>query len=186
MRKTRIKDIFIIHDLFTPEELSVVQECLQVVTWSPDLKSPNFFVDIGREQADHSKILQDTTRILELKKDLIKENMEKDFSCTVGDEGIGTVVKYHVGWTLEYHADCWSGLSTYAGYPSRDISSIIYLTENYEGGNLVFPDLDIEIEPCAGSGIYFPGDEEHMHEVTEVLSGDRSTCTGFWHILDRK
>jgi len=177
MRKTKIKDIYILNNLFTYQEIKDVRLALDKSDWSDDELSPNSYTTI--ESASENRILVEKNLIL-------KNNIEQDFLCQVGEEGIGTVVRYEVGWTLEYHADCWSDLPTYTGYPSRDISSIIYLTDDFEGGNLVFPDLDIEIEPAAGSAIYFPSDEKHMHVVTEVKSGNRSTCTGFWHILSKE
>ena len=185
MRKTRIKDIFIVHNLITLDEMRVIHECLEKITWLPDTNSLNEHADIGR-LGNKGGLWQTTSSILENKNFLIKENIEKDFSCKIGYEGMATIIKHHIGWTLEYHADCDTGISTYSGYPGRDISSILYLTENFEGGNLVFPDLDIEIEPSAGSVVYFPGDRKHMHEVTEVLSGNRSTCNSFWHILSEE
>lgn len=188
MRKIKIKDIYIIAGLFTHEELKTVHDCIGEAIWSDDELSDNQFFEVGEqgEILGEGSSCRVASLILEEKNKIIKENIEKDFNCTVGEEGIGTVVRYTPGWTLEYHADCWSDLPTYSGLPSRDISSILYLTENFEGGSLVFPDLDVEIQPLAGSAIYFPSDEDHMHTVIEVESGDRSACTGFWHILNKE
>ena len=185
MRKTRINDIFIINNFIDRYELDIIQECLSNVDWLPDEQSPNFYVNLTGH-GDDEHVSDKAIRILQEKRDLLQRNIEQDFNCQVSEEGIGTIVKYHIGWTLELHADCWNELPTYAGYPSRDISSLVYLTDDFEGGNLFFPDLDIEIEPVAGSAIYFPGNNEHLHEVKELLSGNRATCTGFWHILNKE
>lgn len=177
MRKTRIKDIYILNNLFTDQELQSMSFIMDTCNWLDDEFSINKYVDVTSELG---------CQILQEKNSVIKKSIEEDFLCEVGEEGIGTIVRCVPGWELELHADCWSDLPTYTGYPSRDISSVLYLTDNFEGGNLVFPDLDIEIEPKAGSAIYFPSDEDHMHLVTKVESGNRSTCTGFWHILNKE
>jgi predicted 2-oxoglutarate/Fe(II)-dependent dioxygenase YbiX len=182
VKKTRIKDIYIINNLFSSEEMIKIQECLNSMEWSKDEFSDNKYVDLGKHGLGINEC-QETGFILHEKSNLIQKNIEQDFNCRVGEEGMGTIVKYSEGWVLPYHADCWSNLPTYSGYPTRDISSVVYLTGDFEGGSLLFPDLDIEIEPLAGSAVYFPSDEKHMHTVTEVKSGNRATCTGFWHIL---
>lgn len=184
MKKTKIKDIFIINNLFSKDELTKVHQCLELITWLDDPNSSNKYIDMGPQGPGIPECSYAADKLTE-KNNVLKKNIEKDFQCTLADEGMGTIVKYAPGWTLNYHADCWSDLPTYSGHPSRDISSVVYLTDDFEGGTLLFPDLDIEISPLAGSAVYFPSDEQHMHTVTEVISGNRSTCTGFWHILDR-
>lgn len=61
-------------------------------------------------------------------------------------------------------------------------SFLIYLNDynkDFTGGLLNFPDLNFQYKPKAGDIIFFIGDEDHLHEVTEVLSGDRYTIFGF-------
>jgi hypothetical protein len=55
------------------------------------------------------------------------------------------------------------------------LSSVIYLNDDYEGGELIFPDRDIEIKPKAGMFIGFPGNKHYMHGVKEVIGSDRYT-----------
>jgi hypothetical protein len=55
-----------------------------------------------------------------------------------------------------------------------------YLNDNYEGGEVRYPDLNITIKPKARSLIIHGGDVNH--EVKEVLSGsDRYFLTTFIH-----
>lgn len=181
MKKTKIKDIFIINNFFSSSEIELLNKYLNAVNWKADGNSINQYADTNGDAPECVGI----SSLLEQKNSFLKENIEKDFNCSLGEEAPGTIVRYAKGWSLPHHADCWSNLPTHGGHPSRDISSVIYLTGDFEGGSLLFPDLDIEIQPMGGSAIYFPSDENHMHTVTEVISGNRSTCTGFWHILDR-
>lgn len=56
---------------------------------------------------------------------------------------------------------------------SKDYSVILYLTNSYSGGNLVFPEQDLTIKPEPGTLIAFIGTEDLKHEVEEVIDGDR-------------
>jgi hypothetical protein len=56
---------------------------------------------------------------------------------------------------------------------SKDYSVILYLTNSYSGGNLVFPEQDLTLKPDPGTLVAFIGTEDLKHEVTEVIDGDR-------------
>ena len=55
--------------------------------------------------------------------------------------------------------------------PDLEKAVIIYLNDDYNGGELFFPDHNFEIKPPARSMIIFPGTEDYMHGVKEVLEG---------------
>lgn len=62
--------------------------------------------------------------------------------------------------------------------------TIIYLNDNYEGGNLYFRDHNISIAPEAGSMICFDVGIENVHGVTTIDSGDRYTMLLSWDFAD--
>lgn len=55
----------------------------------------------------------------------------------------------------------------------RDISVIIFLNDNYEGGELEFTNLQLSIKPKAGMMIAFPSYMEFSHKVHKVTKGTR-------------
>lgn len=57
--------------------------------------------------------------------------------------------------------------------PQRDYTGIAYLNDDFTGGELVFPDLDIVIAPRPGLLVGFPSNHEFVHAVPKVLSGNR-------------
>lgn len=63
---------------------------------------------------------------------------------------------------------------------------VIYLNENYSGGELYYPHKDIKIKPKSRSLIIHPGTEEYSHGVNEVLEGTRYAITLFTHELEAK
>jgi predicted 2-oxoglutarate/Fe(II)-dependent dioxygenase YbiX len=88
--------------------------------------------------------------------------------------------KWYPGEYQDIHADG----ETAGGWPGYnyivDYGSIIYLNDDYEGGELFFPKYDIFIKPKPGTLIFFPSTNMYTHGVTEVKSGIRYTSPHFW------
>jgi hypothetical protein len=57
--------------------------------------------------------------------------------------------------------------------PQRDYTGLVYLNENFTGGELVFPDRDVVIIPKPGLLVGFPSNHKFVHAVPKVLSGKR-------------
>lgn len=55
----------------------------------------------------------------------------------------------------------------------RDISILIYLNNEYEGGDLVFPNQSITLNPKAGMLVAFPSNHNFLHGVMPVTKGTR-------------
>jgi predicted 2-oxoglutarate/Fe(II)-dependent dioxygenase YbiX len=68
-------------------------------------------------------------------------------------------------------------------FPYYDIAGLFYLNDDYEGGELYFPNQGIQFKPKAGSAYFFPGDMNYIHGVTEIKSGIRYVIPFFWTIL---
>jgi len=88
--------------------------------------------------------------------------------------------KWLPGENQDLHADG----ETAGGWPGYnyivDYGSIIYLNEEYEGGEIFFPKYDIRMKPKSGTLIFFPSTNMYTHGVTEVESGVRYTSPHFW------
>ena len=88
-----------------------------------------------------------------------------------------------IGWTvpgrgMELHNDHIQDVSLeLIDHPHPMLTAIFYLAHSCEGGNLVFPDLNLEITPKDGTLVIFPSEE--MHEVLEYISGERIVIQKF-------
>lgn len=69
-------------------------------------------------------------------------------------------------------------------FQTKHYSSLIYLNEDYEGGELYFPEHDFVIKPEVGTLICFKGDENTLHGVKKVEAGTRYTISLFWEDFD--
>ncbi len=61
----------------------------------------------------------------------------------------------------------------------EDISTLLYLNNDFSGGDLSFPDQNIKIHPAAGTFVFFEGSQDLTHEVEMVQSGHREALVGF-------
>ena len=112
----------------------------------------------------------------------IKEEIEKSFRLKVYPESWYSVTTYVKGNGLIAHSDGAQKLSTPNGYSHRDISSVLYLNDNFVGGITSFDIQGIDIKPKAGTLILFPGTEPFMHSVSVLESGLRYIIPQFWSV----
>ena len=59
-----------------------------------------------------------------------------------------------------------------------DYTSIFYLNNSFTGGNLIFDDLDIVIDPIPGRLVVFPC--YYLHSVSKIENGTRFVISKFW------
>jgi len=87
-----------------------------------------------------------------------------------------------VGQSMPVHSDAEtpSGLPAIAGgFYRYNITAIAYLTDEYLGGEIVFPEFDnLKIKPRAGDLLLFPS--RYRHCIDNLVSGDRYTMPMFF------
>lgn len=90
-------------------------------------------------------------------------------------EGLLSILKYSKSGYLPEHQD--------QGVSSRVLSTVGYLNDNYVGGEIHFPYVNIKIKPEAGSVIFFPSNFIYVHEVMPVTEGTRYAVPQWYHSL---
>lgn len=76
------------------------------------------------------------------------------------------MLKYSTGQEYKAHADG----ETITG---RSVSAIIYLNDDYEGGEVEFVNFGIKIKPKAGMLLLFPSNYAYRHIAHPVTSGTK-------------
>ena len=69
-----------------------------------------------------------------------------------------------------------------------EFSALVYLNSSgvdYSGGRIYFPNQKLDIMPKTGQMIFFRGDIDHPHGVSEVTSGKRYALVLFYGRSDR-
>jgi len=92
--------------------------------------------------------------------------------------------KWDVGGFAAPHSDNSDHDGNPNAFEINKYVGILYLNDNYEGGELYFPDHSIEFKPPVYSYIMFPGGHENIHGVKEILKGTRYTMVSFWDYAD--
>jgi hypothetical protein len=86
------------------------------------------------------------------------------------------LVRWLEGNEQQPHAD----IGTRDEFKYRDFGSILYINDDYDGGELYFPNQGIEYKPKAKSFAFFPGNEEYWHGIKRINKGTRYTIAMFW------
>lgn len=105
--------------------------------------------------------------------------VEQNFGITVYEEGTSLPLHHDGNADAEVY-----GLRTPNGYPHRDISTVLYLNNAFEGGDLLFPSIGVSIRPVAGMLLMFPGTERFSHTVMTVTNGKRFIVPQFWAVKE--
>ena len=86
--------------------------------------------------------------------------------------GFNTIYRSVVGQAMKTHSD--SGLGVKFKY-----GVVLYLNDNYTGGEIFYPNVNVEFKPEAYSLVLHPAHEAYRHGVKEVSAGTRYSMTSF-------
>ena len=117
-----------------------------------------------------------SNRVIELVRKAYAKEIEPFFNCKLRSLETPQILRYTQGSHYRPHADsdvldhetgAWKKVK------DRDYSLLIYLDDEYEGGELIFPNFDFRLRPEAGMLVAFPSDYRYLHGAMPVLSGVR-------------
>lgn len=89
------------------------------------------------------------------------------------------LVKWEIGDFQHPHAD-GEEVDRPHIYHWRNFGCVYYLNDDYEGGEIYFPNQNIELKPKPNTLVFFPGTLEFLHGVNPITNGIRYTLTSFW------
>lgn len=133
-----------------------------------------------------------------LMKNIVLNVINPYYNFEIDSSEIPQILCYSPGGHYKPHCDgegLWhnpDGSVSWRKSVDRDLSTIIYLNNDYEGGDLVFPELKIRIRPEPGMLLAFPSTHEYIHGVEPVISGERfaivswMTVKGFPTVADQQ
>jgi len=84
--------------------------------------------------------------------------------------------KYSEGQFMGPHID-WNEQNYDIAY-----TIVVYLNDDYEGGELYFvdPSIDLKLKPKAGSIVMFPSNLPYLHQSCEITKGRKMLITHHW------
>ncbi|MFM5932265.1 MAG: 2OG-Fe(II) oxygenase [Novosphingobium sp.] len=96
------------------------------------------------------------------------------------------LIRWRPGDDQAPHADCEEPDGRPNQTPWRAFASIIYLNDDFEGGQIHFPGRFLEPKIKAGMLAYFPSTREYLHGVKEITAGMRYTHSCFYTFDPRR
>jgi hypothetical protein len=92
------------------------------------------------------------------------------------------IMKWRPGIEQRPHADKQLNNGEPNAFVDYDLNSLFYYNDDFEGGELFYPQHDIVIKPKPGLAIAHPGDVNYLHGVTMITSGNRYTTPSFYSV----
>jgi predicted 2-oxoglutarate/Fe(II)-dependent dioxygenase YbiX len=105
---------------------------------------------------------------------VINDHLEEFYGVRISWFSSPQFLRYSIGGLYEPHTD---GEDLVGGKLhrifDRDFSLLIYLNDDYEGGELVFPIQKLTIKPKAYQAVFFPSSIRFSHGAKKLLTGKR-------------
>ena len=116
-----------------------------------------------------------------------ESELKKVFNTKLKDVEPTQFLKYEVNDKYGDHNDCedWGPDGKLQRVVNRDISVIMYLNDDYEGGEFEFTKLGLTIKPKRGMMIAFPSYFEFSHQAHPVKSGTRYALASWIETVNR-
>lgn len=118
-------------------------------------------IRIDENWVDKNALLEDPATVKSIT-DRLSKLFEK-FS-DLEFQGIGSIQRQYEGTMLSYHVDSLSN-------PAVVFANVVYINDDFTGGELHFPNIDITYRPERGALIVFPSADDYLHGVLPVGPG---------------
>jgi hypothetical protein len=118
-------------------------------------------------------------------KKTINMYLDKISGLSVGTAGITqdegySLLRYRESGYYHQHID-YSSISTKESAGTiRVVSSLIYLNDDYEGGEIFFERQGLKLKPKAGTIVFFPSIFTHPHASLEIKKGTKYSMVTWW------
>lgn len=176
--------IFVVDDFMTPEELSGIE--LQIEGMSEEDWSKSYTESLYSfiEEQYGVKTIEEAQALghdIQIDKDWVDKNATltvADISMSLNGRlgklfsgfpeldlyGVGSMQRQYEGVSLSYHVDSLSR-------PDVVFACVLYVNDDFTGGELHFPKIDITYKPKKGAMVVFPSADEYLHGVLPVGAG---------------
>jgi Rps23 Pro-64 3,4-dihydroxylase Tpa1-like proline 4-hydroxylase len=176
-------DIFVFESVISKEECKYIINTIEKYPAWQEAKTVGEIEDHRKTQVDflvnrygnnselykaHSIIGYNFKKVFEKLATIYSAGEDSTHLFYTNDEGV-QILKYQPGEFYKEHID--NGPMT-----KRIHSCIIYLNDDYEGGETKFKRQDLIFKGKIGDIIFFPSCFTHPHEAMEVISGLKYTA----------
>ncbi|MBL4619121.1 MAG: 2OG-Fe(II) oxygenase [Marinicaulis sp.] len=117
-----------------------------------------------------------TTDIIGMVRGVYKDVVQPHFQTKLEWFETPEVLRYRKGGEYIMHSDAYNWLRDEKKWKraiDRDFSTLMYINEEFEGGEIYFPNCDFGMKPRRGMLVAFPSDWRYTHMAKPVTSGIR-------------
>ena len=170
--------VFLIDNLIEPREVEQIEDCIisnkQLINYASPESDGFDTIGISDTNIGYAqKIIQCLESVLlDVHGDVFNKIKLPDIRTSIKIQKTGEEHSVH----SDSHDDTWSGESS--GNLIK-FSAIYCFSSDYSGGEVVFPDENVEIKLNAGQALIFPS-VDHRHMVKKVTDGTRYSFLTFW------
>ncbi len=159
------KNVYVVDNFLSREEHQELSDFVNnpdKVSW---IKEP-----WTTERTKEGSIPEDTIKLLKKIFETARLDCMSYYDVELGEEFLSQylLTKWSKGSNMQPHVDT-------DAQKHQHIVCMYYINDDYEGGEIFFPDYDLKIKPKSNSLVMFPGNENYLHGVLEVLDGFRYT-----------
>lgn len=178
--------ILVLDDILSPK---MCQDILDTYSTNQELvervehqNKPNFNqLDLSKLLAEKNPEFHNTLSELYSKVwDIYSSGVSPHFECiTKNFIWEGFRVKHYVaelGDSFDVHVDCMNKQTS-----TRMLAIFTYLNDVNEGGETLFPTLNIQVEPAVGRTVVFPPGWQYPHAGLAPISGDKYLLSSYIH-----
>lgn len=142
-------------------------------------------VDLKSRDVKCADITSILPQVKELYDNIVHHVINPFYGFKIRDSEMPQLLVYEPGGHYQSHFDavakwkCPDGNIIWKKSIDRDLSTVLFLNDEFEGGNFVFPDLRVTIRPEPGLLVAFPSSQFFAHKVEPVISGTRYTMVNW-------
>jgi predicted 2-oxoglutarate/Fe(II)-dependent dioxygenase YbiX len=158
------------------------KEDLSVFDPEQSNKSGNTKFSVDKKVRDTQMIdLEDIAgEIIDLYRNVVTNVINPFYEFEVKDSELPQLLHYGIDGHYMPHCDGESLWKPPGNEPliwrkstDRDLSTVLFLNDDFEGGDFVFPELRVRVRPEPGMLVCFPSTHEYLHGVEPVTKGTR-------------
>ena len=169
----------VIEDFLSQENLAIIKSFIDnnPSVW-PNLSAGDYWQ--GRSLYHNSIINKAVKDIMLDSMNQITAKIEEHSGFTKLYSDCLSMTRWPSGYELIPHADGEEPDNSPHIFPWRLFGSVIYINDDYEGGEIYYPRLGLSMKPKSGMLAIHPGTLDFLHGVRPVTSGVRYTIASFF------
>jgi predicted 2-oxoglutarate/Fe(II)-dependent dioxygenase YbiX len=142
--------------------------------------------DYWNDRQCSSEILERLNKQVWMLVDKYIDKMQKtieDFYKVKVNKRPPVIMKWRPGTEQKPHADKQLNDGRPNAFVDYDLNSLFYYNDDFEGGDLFYPQHDLTVRPRPGLAVMHPGDVNYLHGVTMITKGFRYTTPSFYTVV---